>query len=213
MVNVGGPHSGLINTLAGVTDGMRIGHRPLRQEVFIVEAPEGLRLDDGMPAVADLDIGYYLRPQIGGTWLVGGTEPECDELHWVTNPDEFDEYPTVEQFEVSMMRLARRVPQFGVPHRPVGLAALYDVSDDWVPLYDKSDLPGFFMACGSSGNQFKNAPLAGQFMREIIDAEAAGVDHDQQPVQFTGARTGRTINLGSFSRRREKSVTSGTVMG
>ena len=213
VVNVGGPHSGLINQMAGVTEGMRIGHRPLRQEVFTVEAPPGLRLADGMPAVADLDIGHYIRPQIGGTWLVGGTEPECDELHWVANPDDYDEYPTVEQFEVSMMRLARRVPEFGVPHRPVGLAALYDVSDDWVPMYDKSDLPGFFMACGTSGNQFKNAPLAGQFMREIVDAEAAGVDHDEHPVQFVGARTGRTINLGSFSRRREKSVTSGTVMG
>ena len=213
VVNVGGPHSGAINRLAGVTEGMRIGHRPLRQEVFTVESPAGLRLEDGMPALADLDVGQYLRPQIGGTWLVGGTEPECDELHWVDDPDHYDEYPTVEQFEVSMMRVARRVPEFGVPHRPVGLAALYDVSDDWVPLYDKSDLPGYYMACGTSGNQFKNAPLAGQFITAIIDAEAAGSDHDLAPVQFTGARTGRTINLGAFSRRRDKSLTSGTVMG
>jgi len=213
VVNVGGPHSSGINRLAGVADGMRIGHRPLRQEVFTVEPPAGLRLEDGMPAVADLDIGHYIRPQIGGTWLVGGTEPECDELHWIDNPDQYDEYPTVEQFEVSMMRIARRVPEFGVPHRPVGLAALYDVSDDWVPIYDKSDLPGFFMACGTSGNQFKNAPLAGQFLKAIIDAEAAGVNHDETPVQFTGKRTGRQINLGAFSRRREKSATSGTVMG
>ena len=213
VVNVGGPHSSGINRLAGVADGMRIGHRPLRQEVFTVEPPVGLRLEDGMPAVADLDIGHYIRPQIGGTWLVGGTEPECDELHWIDNPDQYDEYPTVEQFEVSMMRIARRVPEFGVPHRPVGLAALYDVSDDWVPIYDKSDLPGFFMACGTSGNQFKNAPLAGQFLKAIIDAEAAGVNHDETPVQFTGQRTGRQINLGAFSRRREKSATSGTVMG
>ncbi|MDP2293606.1 MAG: FAD-dependent oxidoreductase [Actinomycetota bacterium] len=213
VVNVGGPHSGLINRMAGVAEGMRIGHRPLRQEVFTVEAPIGLRLEDGMPATADLDIGQYLRPQIGGTWLVGGTEPECDELHWVDDPDHFDEYPTVEQFEITMMRVARRVPEFGVPHRPVGLAALYDVADDWVPFYDKSDLPGFFMACGTSGNQFKNAPLAGQFMKAIIDAESAGGDHDAVPVQFVGARTGRTIDLGAFSRRREKAITSGTVMG
>ena len=46
-----------------------------------------------------------------------------------------------------------------------------------------------------------------------IGAEAAGSDHDLAPVQFTGARTGRTINLGAFSRRRDKSLTSGTVMG
>ncbi len=213
VVNVGGPHSSGLNRLAGVADGMRISNRPLRQEVFSVAAPDGLRLEDGFPAVADLDIGQYIRPQIGGTWLLGGTEPECDELHWVDDPDHYDEYPTVEQFEVAMMRAARRVPEFGVPHRPVGLAALYDVADDWVPIYDKSDLPGFFMACGTSGNQFKNAPLAGRFMAAIVDAEAAGRDHDLDPVQFAGDRTGRTIDLGSFSRRRAKTATSGTVMG
>jgi hypothetical protein len=213
VVNVGGPHSGRINRLAGVVEGMNIGHRPLRQEVFGVEAPKGLRLEDGFPALADLDIGQYIRPQIGGTWLVGGTEPACDELHWVDDPDDFDPYPTVEQFEVTMMRAARRVPEFGVPHRPSGLAALYDVADDWVPIYDRSDLPGFFMACATSGNQFKNAPIAGRFMRAIIDADAAGHDHDVEPVGVVGERTGRTINLGAFSRRREKFTTSGTVMG
>lgn len=213
VVNVGGPHSAGINRLAGVADSMRIGHRPLRQEVFTVEAPIGMTLDDGFPATADLDLGQYLRPQIGGTWLVGGTEPACDELHWVDDPDSYDPYPTVEQFEVSMMRAARRVPSFGVPHRPVGLAALYDVADDWVPIYDKSDLPGFFMACGTSGNQFKNAPLAGKFLAAIIDHEASGRDHDLDPVQFVGARTGRPIDLGAFSRRRDRAATSGTVMG
>lgn len=213
VVNVGGPHSSIINRMAGVTDGMRIHNRPLRQEVFTVDAPVGLRLEDGFPACADLDIGQYFRPQIGGTWLLGGTEPECDDLHWVDDPDQFDPYPTVEQFETSMMRAARRVPEFGVPHRPVGLAALYDVADDWVPIYDKSDLPGYFMACGTSGNQFKNAPLSGKFMAAIIDADAAGRDHDAEPVQYQGPRTGRTINLGAFSRRRDKAVTSGTVMG
>ena len=35
-------------------------------------------------------------------------------------------------------------------------------------------LDGFFMACGTSGNQFKNAPLAGQFVRALVDAAAAG---------------------------------------
>lgn len=213
VVNVGGPHSGHINELAGVADGMRVHHRPLRQEVFSAEAPKGLRLEDGFPIIADLDLGQYIKPQIGGTWLIGGTEPECDGLHWVDDPDRYDEYPSVEQFEVAMMRTARRAPEFGVPHRPVGLAALYDASEDWVPIYDKSDLGGFFMACGTSGNQFKNAPLAGKFIRALVDAERDGHDHDLQPVQFTGERTGRTIDLGAFSRRRDRALTSGTVMG
>ena len=213
VVNVGGPHSARLNAMAGVLDDMRITHRALRQEVFAVPAPPGLRQEDGAPFVADLDLGQYFRPQAGGTLLVGGTEPACDELEWIEDPDHFDELPSVEGWERSMLRLARRVPTFGVPTRPVGLAALYDASDDWVPIYDRSSLPGFFMACGTSGNQFKNAPLAGQFIRALVDAAAAGIDHDEQPVGFTGPVTGRRIDLGAFSRRRHPTATSGTVMG
>jgi glycine/D-amino acid oxidase-like deaminating enzyme len=213
VVNVGGPHSSVINEMAGVTDEMRIGHRALRQEVFAVPAPAGFGLDDGGTVVADLDIGQYFRPQAGGTLMIGGTEPACDELEWVADPDDFDEHPTVERWETFMLRLARRIPSFGVPGRPVGLAALYDASDDWVPIYDRSSLDGYFMACGTSGNQFKNAPIAGQFMRALVDAADADVDHDEIPVQFTGPLTGRTINLGAFSRRRPPTATAGNVMG
>ena len=213
VVNVGGPHSSLINEMAGVTDDMHIVHRPLRQEVFAVPAPPKFGLDDGGTIVSDLDIGQYFRPHGGGTLLVGGTEPECDELEWVTDADHFNEHPTIERWETYMLRLARRVPAFGVPGRPVGLAALYDVSDDWVPIYDRSSLDGFFMACGTSGNQFKNAPIAGQFLRALVDAADAGIDHDETPLQFTGPLTYRTINLGTFSRRRAPIPTSGTVMG
>jgi len=30
-----------------------------------------------------------------------------------------------------------------------------DVSDDWIPIYDKSDLKGYYQAIGTSGNQFR----------------------------------------------------------
>ena len=213
VVNVAGPHSSLVNQLAGVTEDMRIHHRSLRQEVFAVPGPAELSLERGTPIVIDLDIGQYFRPQPGGTLLVGGTEPACDPLEWIDDPDHFEEHPTVEKFQTTMLRLARRVPSFGVPHRPVGRAALYDVADDWVPIYDKSLLPGWFMACATSGNQFKNAPLAGKFMHALIEAEEAGQDHDRDPVQFVGPLTGRSIDLAAFSRRRDPAATSGTVMG
>ena len=163
--------------------------------------------------MSDLDLGQYFRPQVGGTLLVGGTEPECDELEWIDDPDHYDEHTTVEKYETTMYRLARRVPDFGIPIRPVGLAALYDVAEDWVPIYDRSALPGWYLACGTSGNQFKNAPIAGRFLRAIIEAVEAGHDHDVEPVRYVGARTGRSIDLGAFSRLRDPANTSGTVMG
>ena len=102
VVNAAGPHSSSINELAGVTDDMRIAHRSLRQEVFAVPAPLAMTLERGTPIVIDLDLGQYFRPQPGGTLLVGGTEPACDPLKWIDDPDHFDEHPTVEKFETTM---------------------------------------------------------------------------------------------------------------
>lgn len=213
VVNAAGPHSSLINRIAGVTGDMAISNRPLRQEVFTVPAPDGVRLEEGGPFVADLDLGQYFRPHLGGTVLIGGTEAECDGLHWVDDPDGNSEHPTVEVWETAMWRFARRVPGFGVPSAPVGLAALYDVSDDWVPIYDRSSLDGYFMACGTSGNQFKNAPMVGTVMRAIIEATLSGHDHDAEPVQVRGPVTGAMIDTGAFSRRRARATTSQTVLG
>ena len=42
---------------------------------------------------------------------------------------------------------------------------------------------GYFMACGTSGNQFKNAPLAGQFIRALVDA----ADGRDRPRRRAGA--------------------------
>ncbi len=213
VVSVGGPWSGGLHRLAGVADEFRIGHRPLRQEVYVVPAPVGFGSGDAATLVADLDLGQYFRPQPGGTLLVGGTEPECDPLEWVDDPDDYDAEPTREHWERAMLRVARRLPDFGVPPHPVGLAALYDASDDWAPIYDRTSLDGFYVACGTSGNQFKNAPIVGRFVRALVDAADAGIDHDATPVRYVGPRTGRTIDLGAFSRLRSPSATAGNVMG
>ncbi|MEL7155485.1 MAG: FAD-dependent oxidoreductase [Actinomycetota bacterium] len=212
VVNAAGPHSGVVNEMAGVLDEMRIRPRPLRNEVHVMAAPPGFDLDGGT-LVADLDLGTYFRPHLGGTMIVGGSEPACDPMHWVDDPDDWNDRTTVECFETQTYRAARRLPDLPIPHRPNGIAALYDASDDWVPIYDRTGLDGYFMACGTSGNQFKNAPMAGVFLAELIEAAERGIDHDAEPVQVVGPRTGQAIDLGAFSRLRDPTATTGTVMG
>ena len=213
VVNAAGPHASKINKIAGVLDEMNIRHRPLRQEVYVAPAPNGFKLEDNVPVVADLDTGIYFRPHLGGTINLGGTEPACDDLHWIDDADDWREETTVEIWETMMLRLARRMPDFGVPVSPSGIGALYDATDDWVPIYDRSSLEGFYMACGTSGNQFKNAPMAATFIRLLIEGAEAGRDHDDDPISYIGPRSGRAINIGAFSRLREVQNTSGTVMG
>jgi sarcosine oxidase subunit beta len=201
VVNVAGPHSYLINRMAGVEDGMKIKTRALRQEVCHVPAPDGIDYQKEGTIISDGDIGCYSRPEAGNHILVGSEDPECDEREWV-DPDNYNKNFT-RQWTTQAMREAQRIEGLRVPNQMQGVVDLYDVSDDWIPIYDKSDLPGFYMAVGTSGNQYKNAPVVGVMMSELIDKVEAGHDHDKNPIQFQMKYTGRTFNMGFYSRLRE----------
>ncbi|MER7753835.1 FAD-dependent oxidoreductase [Kitasatospora sp. NPDC097643] len=215
VVNAAGPWSGALNRLAGVGAEFTVGVRPLRQEVHQVAAPPGYGSGAALgPVIADLDLGTYLRAAPGGRLLVGGTEPDCDPLEWLDDPDQADPRPTVPRFRAQVTRAARRLPGLVVPNRPSGLAGVYDVADDWTPVYDRTDLGGYYVAMGTSGNQFKNAPLVGRFLAELVDRVEAGHDHDHEPVRHRCAHTGTVVDLGAFSRqRRVDPGAARTVMG
>lgn len=81
-------------------------------------------------------------------------------------------------------------------------------------MYDRTQLPGYYVAIGTSGNQFKNAPVVGRFMAEIIHACEGGQDHDSSPVQVKLARTGHMADMGHYSRLRTINPNSSfSVMG
>jgi glycine/D-amino acid oxidase-like deaminating enzyme len=211
VVNAAGPWSTQINAMAGVGHDFTVSLRALRQEVHHVDLPSSMH---GIPMVGDLDVGTYSRTTPGNGFLVGGTEPECDPLHWVDDPDEVNMVRTSESFEAQVTRAARRFPDLGIPSSPKGIVGVYDVSSDWTPIYDCSSLPGFYLAIGTSGNQFKNAPGVGVIMRHLVDAVEDGTNHDKEPVVVTGAKTKLPIDLGTFSRKRQRNADStGTVMG
>ena len=108
-----------------------------------------------------------------------------------------------EQWRVQALRCAQRIPTLGIPSAMRGVVSLYDVTDDWIPIYDSSSVPGFYMAIGSSGNQFKNAPIAGAMMAHLIENVQSGHDHDEDALHFTGPHTGCDINIGFYSRKRK----------
>ncbi|MEM9652004.1 MAG: FAD-dependent oxidoreductase [Actinomycetota bacterium] len=203
VVNVAGPHSFVINRMAGLEGTMKIKTRALRHEVHHVASPEGVNYEATGCHVQDGDTGIYIRPEAGDNILIGSEDPECDPQEWIEDPDEFDREVSAAQWEAQVLRLARRMPDLGVPNVKRGVVDLYDVADDWIPIYDRTDLPGFYVAIGTSGNQYKNAGVAAHCMAELIDAVEAGHDHDNDPVIVNGRYTGLALNLGSFSRNRE----------
>ncbi len=212
VVNVAGPHSMKVNQMAGIEKKMNIKTKALKVEVSHVSPPEGYDYESNAFVVSDSDIGCYSRPETGNHILIGSEDPECDERIYV-DPDNWDENFT-EQWNTQLYRQAQRYPDLPLSSKVKGVVSLYDVSDDWIPIYDKSDLPGFYMAVGSSGNQYKNAPIAGVMMTELIEACEKGQNHDQETVKLHLKYINREIDIGFYSRNRLiNSESSMSVLG
>ncbi|MDE0944625.1 MAG: FAD-dependent oxidoreductase [Alphaproteobacteria bacterium] len=212
VVNVAGPHSSKVNELAGVAQSMVIKTRALRQEVVHLPSPDGFDYMTHGPVTSDSDISCYSRPEVGNHILFGSEDPECDEREWV-DPDNYNTEFSA-QWQTQALRAGQRIPSLKIPNQATGVVSLYDVTDDWIPIYDISDLPGFYMAVGTSGNQFKNAPVAGAMMAELIVKCQAGQDHDADPVCFDYLYTKRQANIGFFSRNRKINANSSfSVLG
>lgn len=213
VVNAAGPHSSIINRLAGVT--LDLTTRALRQEVHTLSNPLfAAQAESPLLIVGDMDSGVYWRPEgAGRDIIVGSTEPECDELDWVDDPDNYHDGITERYWQRQCMRLMKRFPQVKLgPTR--GLSALYDVTvEDWYPIVDRSDLPGYYLCIGTSGSSFKTSPVLGQLLAKIIVACESGEDVDQSPVQMKLPYTGFTVDSSFLSRKRGVIHSSGTVIG
>jgi len=203
VVNAAGPHSFVVNRMADVEDKMNIKTRALRHEVHFVPSPKMFSYEKEGMVVGDSDLGGYHRPETGDLILVGSEDPECDPQEWIDDPDNFNREVTPAQYQAQTFRLAKRIPSLELPRNPQGIADLYDVSDDWIPIYDRSDLEGFYLAIGTSGNQYKNGPVIGKIMSEIIDACEKGHDHDNNPVEVNLDHINFKLNTGFFSRNRK----------
>jgi sarcosine oxidase, subunit beta len=203
VVNVAGPHSELVNRLAGIGDEMAVKTRALRHEVHHVPAPPGVDYGATGIMTSDGDLGIYFRPEGDNHILVGSEDPPCDGRMWVDDPSVYNREVTRKQWERQVLRLARRIPSLPIPHERKGVVDLYDVSDDWIPIYDCSSLPGYYMAIGSSGNQFKTAPVAGKLMATLIERVEAGHDHDEEPVTMACDYIDFEVDAGFYSRRRQ----------
>jgi sarcosine oxidase, subunit beta len=203
VVNVAGPHSFVINRMAGVEDDMNVKTRALRHEVHHVPAPPDFDFEHDGFHTSDGDTGIYFRPESGNHILIGSEDPDCDPRVWVDDPDNYNRGVTEKQWEAQVYRLARRMPSLRIPTERKGIVDLYDVSDDWIPIYDRSSVDGFYMAIGTSGNQFKNAPVVGHLMAELIDRVEHGHDQDNDPLKVRSVYTGLELDSGFYSRKRE----------
>ena len=202
VVNAAGPWSSALNRMAEVLDDFNTSTRPLMQEVISLPAPQGFGIDDGGTSVTDPDFATYFRAHGAHTLLVGGMEPPCDPLVHLDSPDDAVEQVSAETWELQSLRLARRMPSATIPSQPRGIVGVYDVTEDWIPIYDRTSLDGWFVAIGTSGHGFKQAPFVGELIAALVQAVEAGHDHDADPIEVPASWTGNTVRMAHFSRRR-----------
>ena len=213
VVNASGPHSGIVNEMAGVR--LPLETRPLRREVHSLSNPLfGQPEGANVPVVGDVDGGIYFRPEGGGHDIViGSTDPECDPKEFVADPDDFLNTVTDAYRERQCLRAMQRFPALTLG-RPRGVASLYDVTvRDWYPIVDRTDLPGFYVCIGTSGSSFKTAPVLGRLAAELIECGENGRDTDKEPLVFELPRIGVSVDTRFLSRRRGELQTTSTVIG
>ncbi len=198
LVNCAGPHSGALNLVAHTP--LALATAPLRQIVVDGESPALAHVPGPLPVIADLVLGYYLRPdparvRIGAVW------PQ-DETDFIPEPDAADIEVPASLVADRIARARRRVPAL-VVQEPHDLIGVYDVTaQDWYPIVDRTDTRGYFVAIGTSGAWFKAGPVIGQLVAEMVIASLGGRDTDAEPLEVALPLTGYRFPMSLFSRRR-----------
>jgi glycine/D-amino acid oxidase-like deaminating enzyme len=151
-----------------------------REQVVHLSPPEAfgpLRF-----VLEDLALGFYARPETGGTVLAGVLEEEPEE---VVDPDGFNTGVDLDFAERVGRLWSARFPTAQEARFRGGYASIYDVTPDWQPILGPVEgIEGLFVAAGFSGHGFKLSPALGEELSRWVAGE--------EP----------TVDLGMFSLRR-----------
>jgi sarcosine oxidase subunit beta len=163
VINAAGPWGGLVAAMAGVS----VDLTPMHHQVAIVETPEEIPWP--FPTIVDRMhySHFYARPETGRLSLFGAshdnTPISTDEL------DTFNEHLTSETRDRVMERVCNRMPAMETAPIRKGHANVYvDTLDKHALMGEAPTVQGFFLATGLSGHGFKEAPVVGQAMAELI---------------------------------------------
>ena len=213
VLNAAGAHSSIITEMAfkGIENDMKLTTKALRHEVCVVPSPSGIDFMNKGKFIVDLDTGVHYRPETGNKILIGSNDPTCDEQKIIKNIDDY-QVELSEQWDTQVYRAALRIPNLPIAQgkNKQGVVSFYDITEDWTPIYDKSNLEGYYMAIGTSGNQFKNAGIIGKLMGDIISMNER-INTDIKSSYSYLSYIDNFINLKSFSRHRSIHDTNKSV--
>jgi glycine/D-amino acid oxidase-like deaminating enzyme len=184
VVNAGGPWADRVAAMAGIT-------LPLKLELIeeaVIRAPEGEPYPVRTPSVYDFVNGLSYRPEGDGQVMAEGNSYYKGPL----DPDGYPTQPSDAYIEDVAVRLARSMPRLEHGTARGGWAGLLEGSPDFHPILGPVDeVGGLLMCCGFSGHGFKEAPVTGRLVAEVIADGRASLDIS--PLAFGRFRRGALL--------------------
>lgn len=199
-----GPHTAPMLEPIGATDDFGVALLRVRTEEVHVAAPPGIDMTTQGVHLVDGDLNLNFRPEGTDAFHGGSNQGLPEEQTFLDDPDDFHPVVSSEGWERMTLRLARRIPDLGIPRTKTGVVGIIDATEDWVPVYDRTRYDGLFVAAGTSGSQFKVAPIVGRMMRHIVETTLDGRDHTTVP--FQSPVSDRTFSTAMYSRARSPFV-------
>ena len=184
VVNAAGPWADRVARMAGVD-------LPLKLELIeegVVKAPPGETYPVDTPSVYDFINGLSYRPEGDGQVMAEGNS-------YYKGPLDADGYPTQPSdayIEDVAHRLARSMPRLASGTVRGGWAGLLEGTPDYHPVMGAvPGVEGFLLCCGFSGHGFKEAPVTGRLIAEIILDGRPSLDIT--PLSIDRFRTGALL--------------------
>jgi len=184
VVNAAGPWADRVASMAGID-------LPLKLELIeeaVIRAPEGEPYPVFTPSVYDFVNGLSYRPEGDGQVMAEGNSYYKGPL----DPDGYPTQPSDAYIADVAERLARSMPRLGHGTARGGWAGLLEGSPDFHPILGPvAEVGGFLMCCGFSGHGFKEAPVTGRLVAEVIVDGRASLDI--APLAFDRFRRGALL--------------------
>ncbi|MDA1227487.1 MAG: FAD-binding oxidoreductase [Chloroflexi bacterium] len=141
----------------------------VRHQVINLRRPNNL---PEHPAIGDIANDFSTRPDIGMRTLIGVGEEDSP------GPDEYNQGLDMPAVESGMVRLAKRIPAMSEALFQGGWSGLFTTTPDWHQILDKVEgIDGLYCAVGFSGHGFKESPMIGLTMAELItQGKASTID-------------------------------------
>ncbi|HYV85079.1 MAG TPA: FAD-binding oxidoreductase [Patescibacteria group bacterium] len=169
VVDAAGPWADRVARMAGV-------ELPLKLELIeeaVIRAPAGETYPVTTPSVYDFVNGLSYRPEGDGQVMAEGNSYYKGPL----DPDAYPTKPSDAYVEDVALRLERSMPRLGHGSVRGGWAGLLEGTPDFHPVLGAAPgVEGFLLCCGFSGHGFKEAPVTGRLIAELILDGRASLD-------------------------------------